>query len=108
VAVAVFGHVAASIGPEVALRPAVAQRIVEMLIGRLITDEQFRATFLGDPETTLLELCARGFELTQTEIAALANTDPVMWAQAAAVLDARLQKASLEREPHSLKERSDV
>jgi hypothetical protein len=79
----------------------VAQRIVEMLIGRLITDEQFRATFLTNPEPTLLGLCARGLELSRTEIAALVNTDPVLWTDAAELLDARLQKANLELNPHS-------
>ena len=38
-----------------------AQRIIEMLIGRLITDEQFRREFLADPETTLLALCDEGW-----------------------------------------------
>lgn len=72
-----------------------AQRIVEMVIGRLITDEQFRTAFLVDPEGTLLELCDRGLELTPTEIAALVGTDPALWARAADLLDPRLQKASL-------------
>jgi hypothetical protein len=85
-----------------------AQRIVEMLTGRLITDEQFRATFLANPEGTLFELCDRGFELTRTEIAAMVTTDRVMWSQAAALLDARLQKVSLERKPDSQKERNHV
>jgi hypothetical protein len=83
-----------------------AQRIVEMLIGRLITDEQFRATFLASPERTLLKLCESGLELSRTEIAALVKTEPLMWTQAAELLDARLQKASLERNAHSRKERT--
>jgi hypothetical protein len=73
----------------------VAQRIVEMLIGRLITDEQFRREFLADPETTLLALCDRGLELSGTEIAALLNTDATLWARTADGIDPRLQKASL-------------
>jgi hypothetical protein len=73
----------------------VAQRIVEMLIGRLITDEQFREKFLHAPEKTLLDLCDRGLDLSKTEIAALMNTDPSIWARAAGALDPRLQKASL-------------
>jgi hypothetical protein len=81
-----------------------AQRIVEMLIGRLMTDEQFRATFLARPEATLLDLGARGFELSRTEIAALVETDPGMWGDAAERLDPRLQKASLACDPHSSKE----
>jgi len=75
-----------------------AQRIVEMLIGRLITDEQFRSEFLVDPEKTLLALCDLGFDLSRAEIAALVNTDPSLWAQAADTIDPRLQKASLKNE----------
>lgn len=66
-----------------------------MLIGRLITDEQFRSEFLNDPESTLLGLCDRGVELSRTEIAALVNTDPRLWGRTADAIDPRLQKASL-------------
>jgi hypothetical protein len=69
-----------------------------MLIGRLITDEQFRSEFLQDPQKTLLALCDRGLDLSRTEIAALVNTDPTLWARAGDSLDARLQKASLKNE----------
>ena len=75
-----------------------AQRIIEMLIGRLITDEQFRSEFLQDPEQTLLDLCDRGLELSRTEVAALVNTDRTLWARAADSIDPRLQKASLKNE----------
>ena len=81
-----------------------AQRIVEMLIGRLIADEQFRAEFLADPEQTLLALCDRGMELTRTEVSALVDTNRALWPSAAAQLDGRLQKASLEPRPDSQKE----
>jgi hypothetical protein len=76
----------------------VAQRIVEMLIGRLITDEQFRTEFINDPERTLRVLCDRGYDLSKTEIAALVNTDPTLWARTADDIDPRLQKASLTNE----------
>ena len=75
-----------------------AQRIIEMLIGRLITDEQFRGEFLNDPENTLFGLCDRGLELSKTEIAALVNTDPTLWARTGNAIDPRLQKASLKNE----------
>jgi hypothetical protein len=74
----------------------VAQRIVETVIGRLITDEEFRAEFSNDPEATLLALCGLGFELSRTEIAALVNTNCSIWQAAADALDPRLQKASLD------------
>ena len=75
-----------------------AQRIIEMLIGRLVTDEQFRREFLADPESTLFALCDRGLELSRTEIAALLNTDATLWARLADGIDPRLQKASLRNE----------
>jgi hypothetical protein len=90
-------------GPELALGSrrkvvAVAQRIVEMLIGRLITDEQFREEFLKAPQRTLLALAERGLELSPTEIAALVSTDPGLWGRTADSIDPRLQKASLKNE----------
>ena len=75
-----------------------SQRLIELLIGRLITDERFRAEFLGDPETTLQGLCERGLELSRTEMAALINTDPELWSRTADAIDPRLQKASLKNE----------
>lgn len=72
-----------------------AQRFVETLIGRLITDEQFRGEFLAGPERTLLALRDRGLDLSRTEIAALVGTDPALWARTAEAIDPRLQKASL-------------
>jgi hypothetical protein len=75
----------------------VAQRNIEILIGRLITDEQFRGD-LNDPQNTLLGVSERGLELSKAEIAALLNTDPTLWARTAGSIDPRLQKASLKNE----------
>jgi hypothetical protein len=75
-----------------------AQRIVEILVGRLITDEQFRREFLADPEITLMALRERGLELSRTEIAALLNTDAALWVRTADGIDPRLQKTSLRNE----------
>jgi hypothetical protein len=91
----------AAAGPELALGTGergdehVAHRVIEMLIGRLITDEDFRAEFLAQPEATLVMLCELGIELSRAEIAALLNTDPGLWARTAEALDPRLQKVSL-------------
>ena len=71
-----------------------AQRTIEMLIGRLITDEEFRSEFLRDPEKTLTEVSDHGMDLSRTEVAALVNTDPTLWARTADAIDPRLQKAS--------------
>lgn len=72
-----------------------AQRHVEMLIGRLLTDDEFRGEFLDDPHGTLSALRDRGLDLTRTEAAALVATDRAVWGRAAEGLDRRLQKASL-------------
>ena len=71
-----------------------AQRSIEILIGRLITDEQFRADFLDAPEQTLIDLRERGMEMSETEMAALVNTDPLLWVRTAEYVDPRLQKVS--------------
>ena len=71
------------------------QRCIEMVIGRLVTDEEFRTTFLVDPHRALGELLERGNHLTHAEIAALIATDPSVWASVAESVDPRLQKASL-------------
>lgn len=69
-----------------------AHRVVELLIGRLITDEEFRADFTRNPEALLRGLKDHGFDLSATEIAALAETDPDVWARAAEEVDPRLRK----------------
>jgi hypothetical protein len=72
-----------------------AQRSVELLIGRLVTDEGFRAMFLRNPAATLTQFAECGYELTSLEIAALEATDPGLWTRTAQQVDPRLQKASL-------------
>jgi hypothetical protein len=78
-----------------ALREGVTQRSIEVVIGRLVTDEEFRQTFASDPQRALGELLERGTRLTPTEIAALVATDSTMWGRIAEQIDPRLQKASL-------------
>lgn len=72
-----------------------SQRAVEHVIGRLITDEDFRRDFLASPHGFLDGLAARGCDLTAAEIGALASTDADAWQRAAEAIDPRLQKASL-------------
>jgi nitrogen fixation uncharacterized protein len=73
----------------------VGQRSVEILIGRLVTDEELRRTFLADPYEMLRLAQERGFELTAAEIDALLASPLSLWESLAAALDPRLQKASL-------------
>lgn len=74
---------------------AVTQRWIEIVLGRLLTDEEFRQTYLSDPHRALSELLERGTHLSQLEIAALIGTDSTMWDRVAEQIDPRLQKASL-------------
>lgn len=74
-----------------------AQRDVESVIGRLVTDEEFRREFLGDPARTLGALVEHGIGLSRAEVAALIATDRALWERVADTLDLRLQKASLKR-----------
>ena len=71
------------------------QRCIEIVIGRLVTDEEFRDTFLSDPHRALGELLERGTHLTHAEIAALIATESTVWERVAEQIDLRLQKASL-------------
>jgi len=64
------------------------------LIGRLLSDEAFRAAFLSDPVAALGGFMESGYELTALETTALRATPPELWAQVAEQIDPRLQKAS--------------
>jgi hypothetical protein len=72
-----------------------SQRSIELLIGRLVTDEAFRLSFLEEPGETLGAFIESGHELTAVEIQALGASSPVFWREVAERLDPRLQKVTL-------------
>lgn len=72
-----------------------AQRHIEVLIGRLVTDEAFRAAFVTDARAALARFVAAGHDLTPVEVAALTATRADLWTRVAEQLDPRLQKVSL-------------
>jgi hypothetical protein len=72
-----------------------SQRNVEMIIGKLATDEEFRRFFQADRERTIREEVERGTELTRSEISALVAMDVRLFERVAESLDPRIQKASL-------------
>lgn len=76
-----------------------AQRSIEILIGRLITDEAFRSAFRKDAGTTLTEFIESGYDLTPLEITALRAAPSGLWERVAEQVDPRLQKMSFEEEP---------
>jgi hypothetical protein len=71
-----------------------SQKTVQLLIGRLLTDEELRFQFLRDPLATLTAFRDQGFELTRGEVEALVQTDRELWANAAVRIDPRLQRCS--------------
>ncbi len=72
-----------------------SQANVERIVGRLVTDEDFRRAFHEEPERVVRSLADRGCELTRAEIDTLVALDPVTLEEFADSLDPRLQKASL-------------
>jgi hypothetical protein len=72
-----------------------AQRNVQLVIGQILTDEEFRSDFLERPTAILASLRERGFELTTVEMDALVRTDPRFWAVGAEWIDTRLQRCRL-------------
>jgi hypothetical protein len=72
-----------------------SQRTVERVVGRLITDEEFRLEFTRLPERTLAALVGQGWELTAFEVDALVQTDTKLWSDGARRINPRLQRSSL-------------
>ena len=72
-----------------------AQKTVQLVIGRILTDEEFRATFLERPTDTLISLREQGYALTDDEIAALVQTDVRLWQRGSKWVDPGLQRCDL-------------
>jgi len=72
-----------------------SQYNVERVIGRLITDEEFRGRFAENPRTVLEEITACGVELTGLELQVLASLDPDLTERYAQEIDPRIQKINL-------------
>jgi hypothetical protein len=72
----------------------VAQRSIEILIGRLITDEAFRYAFRTNALAALAAFIESGYELTHVEIDAVRATPTALWDGIAEHIDPRLQKMS--------------
>jgi hypothetical protein len=72
-----------------------SHRGVEIVLGRLATDEAMRRRFWQAPAQALRDLIASGLELSSVELAALEGLDPAALHRFALSLDPRLQKADL-------------
>jgi hypothetical protein len=71
------------------------QRSIEVVVGRLVTDEAFREAYLRNPPQMLTNLVERGLHLSYAEITALIATDPALWRVVAGQIDSRLRNRSL-------------
>ena len=71
-----------------------SQKTVQLVIARLLTDEDVRRQFLRDPVETLTSFRDAGFDLTSDEMDALIQTDRDLWAYAAGRIHPRLQRCS--------------
>jgi len=74
------------------------QQSVEILIGKLITDEELREAFQQNPHAVLMWLLRQGLPLSSLEMEALKSVKPSDLSGLADMIDGRLQKASLRRE----------
>jgi hypothetical protein len=73
----------------------VTQKSVEILIGKLASDEDLRARFRRDRRAAIRSLQREGLELTTLEISSLIAAEAAAFDRLADALDPRLQKASL-------------
>jgi len=72
-----------------------SQKCVEIVIGRLATDETLRTRFLADPARTLDSLREAGFDLNPGEIEALLEMPIEAWPAMAGWVHPRLQKIAM-------------
>ena len=72
-------------------------KTVQLIVGRLVTDEEYRLNFLSDPIRALTTLRDQGVELTSAEIDALIRTDRTLWSDAAARIDPQPSTVELAR-----------
>lgn len=72
-----------------------SQRTIEIVIGRLATDEEVRERFLDDPQGAIASMRQEGLELTAIEADALSALPRKPLEALADAIDPRLQKASL-------------
>jgi DNA-binding CsgD family transcriptional regulator len=68
---------------------------VQLVIGKLLADDVFRHRFETRAQETLAKLCEQGIDLSDPEVAAFLDTDPLVWATMAGRIDLRLRPARL-------------
>jgi hypothetical protein len=78
-----------------------SQKCIEIVIGRIATDEGLRARFLGDPVGTLQSLRETGLDLNPVEVEALLSMPAESWVAIARWIHPRLQKIALQGDGHA-------
>jgi hypothetical protein len=73
-----------------------SQKSVEVLIGRLATDERLRRRFATDPDDVVRLFLSEGHLLSAVEAKALVLLDAAALDRFARAVDSRLQKAALD------------
>lgn len=71
-----------------------SHRSVEVVVGRILTDEDVLGRFVREPERTLRQLVEQGLELSEVEIAGLAASAGCSWHALARTIDGRILRAS--------------
>jgi hypothetical protein len=82
----------AAAGVAIAHDPGMSHKVVQSLIGQLLTDAEMRARFLSAPLDTLLAWRECGVDLTDTEVEGLLRIERGFWDAAAARIDPSLQR----------------
>src|SRR5579862_6530670 len=65
---------------------------VQLVIGKLVTDETFRQRFELHAHESLTKLCEQGIELSDAEVAGFLETDRRAWSALARQIDSRLRR----------------
>jgi hypothetical protein len=72
-----------------------AHKTLQLIIGRILTDEEFRDRFLANPVDMLSPLSEIGDDLTRGEIKALTAIERRFWEVGTDWIDGRLQRCTL-------------
>jgi len=84
-----------------------SQKSVEIVIGKLATDEALRAQFLADPVAALDRLSERGLDLNPAERGALLAIPKGVWIVMPRWIHPRLQKIALSTDRTDRTDRAD-
>src|SRR2546427_6521716 len=84
------------------------QQSVEILIGKLLTDEELREAFEQNPQGVLVWLLRQGLQLSRLEMEALQSIKPSDLNGLADMIDRRLQKARSEEHTSELQSQSNL